>query len=124
MTAVRNIQLGVPGVAPDVELPPYQALPVLPREVAFDGDTYDPRLDHSKFKGLLLEVYRVMSDGRWRQLNEIQAEANATLGEYRSESSIAARLRDLRKAKYGAFDIQRERRVYGRRSIFFYRMAV
>jgi len=58
-------------------------------------------------------VRRIMSDGRWRFSHEIQDELLAS-GVMASESSITARLRDLRKPKYGGLNVVTEKIGPGR----------
>ena len=70
----------------------------------FDGNTYDHKQDHARLTSQLTRVYDVIKDGRWHTLSSI---ANIT-GD--PEGSVSARLRDLRKEKFGAYDIQRTRR--------------
>jgi hypothetical protein len=78
-------------------------LPQPNRARAFDGTTYDPREDHKRLNGQLLDVFKLMSDGQWRTLADISSVVEG------SEASISARLRDLRKPKYGARSVERER---------------
>lgn len=68
---------------------------------AFDGATYDAERDHVRLKGQLGRVYNLMKDGRWRLLCEI----NLWAGD--SEASVSARLRDLRKPKFGSHTVER-----------------
>ena len=70
---------------------------------AFDGETYDPALDKSRLTRQLDRVRELMSDGRWRTLAEI-AEAVGC-----SEGSGHARLRDLRKPRFGLYTVRRKR---------------
>lgn len=77
-------------------------LPSPSKAAAFDGRTYAPDRDYERLTGQLKAVYDVMRDGRWRTIPEIGA---TVIG---SEAAISARLRDLRKDKYGAHEIQRE----------------
>lgn len=81
---------------------------------AFDGATYEPQLDYVRLTGQLQRVAALMSDGRFRTLNEIAREAGGT------EASVSARLRDLRKPRYGARAVERERVVGG---LFRYRLV-
>ena len=69
----------------------------------FDGDTYTPMLDYVRLTGLLKRVYEVMEDGQWHILAEISWIAGG------SQASVSARLRDLRKPKFGSFQVDRER---------------
>jgi DNA-binding Lrp family transcriptional regulator len=48
-------------------------------------------------------VYDVMEDGRWHFLAEMAEMVGAP------EGSVSARLRDLRKAKFGGFVVERRR---------------
>jgi len=69
----------------------------------FGGDTFDPKLDEDRLRRQLAEVWRIMSDGQWRTLRSLSAEADAP------EASVSARLRDFRKPKFGGHTVQRER---------------
>lgn len=80
---------------------------------AFDGHTYEPSHDYARLKGQLQRVATLMGDGKFRTLHEIATAAGGT------EASVSARLRDLRKPKYGARDVQRERVSGG---LFRYRL--
>jgi hypothetical protein len=70
----------------------------------FDGETYDPTKDHKRLTKQLGRVQQAVSDGRWYTLSEL----SSITGD--PEGSISARLRDLRKEKFGAFDIRKQRR--------------
>ena len=70
----------------------------------FDGETYDPPKDHKRLTKQLERVQQAVSDGRWYTLSEL----SSITGD--PEGSISARLRDLRKEKFGAFDIRKQRR--------------
>lgn len=74
-----------------------------PKERAFDGRTYDPVLDCSRLTDQLLDVFELMKDGRWRTLSEIADHTR------HPPQSVSARLRDLRKAKYGAHEVKGQR---------------
>ena len=86
-----------------------------PPQIAFDGATYSAEDDHMRLRGQLQRVHTLMSDGRWRTLEDIRFIVGG------SESSISARLRDLRKAQYGSREIQRERVSGG---LYRYRLVV
>lgn len=73
---------------------------------AFDGDTYDEDLDGARLSSQLERVQAVMSDGRWRTLNQIRVELGATQD---STPAISARLRDLRKAHNGRWFVDSRR---------------
>lgn len=82
---------------------------------AFDGVTYNASRDHDRLSGQLKAVFDLMSDERWRTLDEIQSMVKGT------DASISARLRDLRKTKYGGHEVERQHRVRG---IWEYRVRV
>ncbi len=80
----------------------------------FDGETYEPEHDEARLTGQLLRVYTLMRDGQWRGLSEISCEADC------SEASASARLRDLRKARFGGLTVERQRLDGG---LFRYRLT-
>ena len=69
----------------------------------FDGKTYNRGLDHTRLSTLLERVHAVMSDGEWHRLSELAGRCGG------SECSVSARIRDLRKEKFGAHHIISER---------------
>lgn len=87
----------------------------LQHELRFDGATYDHARDSARLGEQMLAVLSVMSDGQWRTLAGIAAETNAP------EASISARLRDLRKPRFGGHTVNRE---YIRRGLFQYQLLV
>ena len=81
----------------------------------FDGATYEPLHDQTRLTGQFERVRDLMADGQWRTLEQIQQAAGpGTL------QGISARLRDLRKPRFGSHNVQR-RRVTG--GLFEYRIA-
>jgi hypothetical protein len=93
----------------------------------FDGETYDPALDKDRLNSQLGRVFDVMQDGYWRTLGEIDRAMdilNRTRDEGRtntSEASISARLRDLRKPRFGGYLVERRARDR-ERGLYEYRM--
>lgn len=87
------------------------------RQAAFDGITYDPKLDYQRLSGQLKRVFGVMVTGQWLTLSEI---AKRT-GDH-SEAAISARLRDLRKSKFGGFEVARRRRGEAKTGLWEYRL--
>lgn len=69
----------------------------------FSGDTYDPQLDRTRLLSQLRKVATLMSDGKWRTLGGIE-----NLLGY-PQASISARLRDLRKIRFGEHTVERRR---------------
>lgn len=76
----------------------------------FDGKTYEP----SDGPRLGAQVASLMRDGQWRTLYEI---AHATGC---PTQSVSARLRDLRKPRYGSHHVERRRVSAG---VFQYRVC-
>ena len=69
----------------------------------FDGATYDPAFDYQRLESQLERIKTLMSDGEFRTLAQIR---NIIGG---SEAGISARLRDLRKEKFGSYIVNRKR---------------
>lgn len=82
---------------------------------AFGGATYDPPQDFARLNAQTQRVFDALSDGQWHTLRGL---SDAT-GD--PEASVSARLRDLRKPKFGGFDVQRERAGEGR-GTYLYRL--
>lgn len=74
--------------------------------MTFDGSTFDPDLGARRL-GTQLELVRdyIVGYGSWLSLHELE-QATAT-----PQASISARLRDLRKAKFGGYLVERCRRA-------------
>ncbi len=83
----------------------------------FDGETYEAEHDEDRLGTLLTEVKTLMADGVWRTLAEIQAQVGRG-----SEAGISARLRDLRKEKFGSCTVERRRRGDPKEGLFEYRL--
>ena len=80
----------------------------------FDGETYERERDHARLTSQLQRVQDVLVDGAWRTLDEIAIRTGAPA------ASVSARLRDLRKQKFGGHVIERK---YLARGLFEYRMV-
>lgn len=75
--------------------------------IEFDGATYTPSLDQSRLSNQLTRVVGLMVDGEWRTLRGIADAVQAP------EASVSARLRDLRKPKFGGWKVERQRATAG-----------
>ena len=62
----------------------------------FDGETFLPQRDQARLSGQLVAVESIMSDYMWHTLKEIATRCSG------SEAGVSARIRDLRKPKFGA----------------------
>lgn len=80
-----------------------------------DGTTFEPKKDQLRLDGQMKRVFDVMSDGQWRVLKHIADVAKAP------EASVSARLRDLRKPKFGGYTIERDNLGNG---LWAYRMVL
>lgn len=82
----------------------------------FGGTTYCRAIDGGRLIRQLWKVKRLMLDGRWRTLPEISEAVGAP------PASVSARLRDLRKEKFGGYVVERRRR-YPDSGLFEYRVV-
>lgn len=86
-----------------------------PVEWYFDGRTYDPKTDLARLKGQLLRVWFVMRPGQWTTLKSLAQ----TVGG--SEASVSARLRDLRKPRFGGHTVERK---HVKNGLYMYRLVL
>lgn len=84
----------------------------------FDGQTYQREHDHSRLAGQMLRVYQCMRRHGWVTLDEIARITGDNV------ASISARLRDLRKEKFGSHTIERRPRGERKRGYFEYRLKL
>lgn len=101
----------------DMTIPPPSSIvptPTFPAAPLFDGHTYDEDRDRERLSTLLGRVYEAMHDTDWWTLAEL---ARHTGG---SEASVSARLRDLRKPRFGGHTVQRTRTLLG--GLYHYRL--
>lgn len=82
---------------------------------AFGGATFDDARDGSALTRQLDAVRAKMLGGGWFTLAEIAQTLCLSDGIIATEASVSARLRDLRKLKYGAYDIEKRVRQGTRR---------
>lgn len=79
-----------------------------------DGETYEAGFDRERLNAQARRVYDRLVTGRWLTLAQIAEETGDP------EASISARIRDLRKDRFGALDV--ERRRVGETGLFEYRI--
>lgn len=97
------------------------SLPLDPRAygetlaLRFDGETFDPERDGSRLAVQTKAVFAVMKDGQFRTLSSLAQMTGAP------EASVSARLRDLRKPRFGGHTVNRE---YLGRGLFQYQLVV
>lgn len=87
----------------------------MPLTLPRDGATYVHQRDGQRLHHQHNRVLTFMRDGRWHSLAEI-AEGTGD-----PEASVSARLRDLRKPRFGSHVIER---AYVERGLFHYRLKV
>lgn len=87
-----------------------------PRDGHRDGATYTAAFDYDRLNQQMKDVWRVVGDHRWRTLRQIAE------GSGHPEASVSARLRDLRKRKFGAHVVERERDT-ATPGLFWYRVG-
>jgi hypothetical protein len=78
-----------------------------------DGTTYEHRRDGRRLAAQHHRVLAYLRSGEWRTLAEISAYTGDP------EASVSARLRDLRKPRFGGHTIERQ---YVQRGLFRYRL--
>jgi hypothetical protein len=83
--------------------------------VRFDGPEITEE-DTPRLSSQLEAVRAVFSDGKWHQLTELAGAAKC------STQSASARLRDMRKSRFGGFTVER-RRISGT-AVFEYRIPL
>jgi hypothetical protein len=83
----------------------------------FDGATFDAKQDGARLHRQLAAVKARMNDGKWHTLKELAEDVNA------SEASVSARLRDLRKQKFGGYLVERQRLKDGS-GLHFYKLVI
>ena len=73
----------------------------------FDGADYDDKRDRERLTGQIQRVFRCMSDGRWRTLDQIRQITGDPA------ASISAQLRHLRKEKFGGHTVEKRHKGSG-----------
>ncbi|MGW8177564.1 MAG: hypothetical protein ACWGQW_02045 [bacterium] len=72
----------------------------------FDGETYGEE-DYPRLKSQLEAVRKRLKDGKWHTIQDLAEYARNTTGRQVTEASISARIRDLRKKKFGGYTVWR-----------------
>ncbi len=82
----------------------------------FDGATFSEEEDGARLSTQLERVLELMKDENWRTIHEI---AKIVEG---SEASVSARLRDLRKPKFGSYVVCKRQRGTRSDGLFEYQI--
>jgi hypothetical protein len=83
----------------------------------FDGQTYERSRDHKRLTRQIEKVFAAMIDGEWHTLPELNTVTGAPV------QSISARLRDLRKHKFGEFVIEKRTRGEPKDGLWEYHLS-
>jgi len=83
-----------------------------------DGLTYSQQDDKDRLKSQFSRVKKLMRDGEWRTLTDIQQAVGG------SEAGISARLRDLRKSRNGTNLVDKRRRGAPGDGLYEYRLTI
>lgn len=83
--------------------------------LAFDGRTFNASRDGFRLAAQLDAVFHALSDGTWWTLADLASAAHG------STAAVSARVRDLRKARWGKHEIQRRYLADG---VWVYRHAL
>jgi|2_EtaG_2_1085320.scaffolds.fasta_scaffold28548_1 hypothetical protein len=81
-----------------------------------DGATYDDGFDRDRLNKQARAIYDCMANGTWWTLSGLRHFTG------HPEASISARIRDLRKQRFGGFRVERRRQREGG-GIWEYRLA-
>ncbi len=100
--------------------PKHPTLPGIPQVAQnFDGVTYDFKNDQKRLTGQLARVYEVWASRvypPWWTLAEIVERVGG------SEAGVSARLRDLRKEKFGGHTVNKRHRGDPKRGLWEYQL--
>jgi len=87
-------------------------IPVEQTHPKFDGRTYEEKLDSPRLTKQLERVreYMIGIFPAWKSVYEISVALKELYGENFPTQSVSARLRDLRKKKFGSYVVDHKRR--------------
>lgn len=70
-------------------------------EMRFDGSDIVQSRDAARLTGQLYDIFQCMKDGQWRTLKTLEFATD------HPQASISAQLRNLRKARFGGYVIEK-----------------
>jgi len=79
----------------------------------FDGSDYDHKRDGIRLTGQLERVFDVMKSGEWITLRQLSNKSKCP------EASASAQLRNLRKDRFGGFEVEKK---YSHMGVFLYKL--
>src|SRR3954464_10522588 len=80
---------------------------IIPGDGDRDGNTFNHDFDYDRLNKQARAVYNVLSDNEWHTLAELEEATE------HPQASISARIRDLRKQKFGKHIVLRRRAAFG-----------
>ena len=81
----------------------------------FDGSDYVHKRDGIRLSNQMQRVFDVMKSGQWISLRELSDRARCP------EASASAQMRNLRKDRFGGFEVEKK---YKHTGLFLYRLKV
>lgn len=89
------------------------AVPVATFDVSVPRGTFDQPCDEGRLSGQLARTRAILADGEWWTLPALREASRARYDAQDSEAGLSARIRDLRKAKFGGHRVEHRRRSDG-----------
>jgi len=80
----------------------------------FNGSNYSSKHDKERLTGQIKRIFDLMKDGEWRTFSEIKSITGDP------EASISAQLRNLRKERFGSYDVRKRYRGNRDEGLFEY----
>jgi hypothetical protein len=91
----------------------------------FNGDSYEPLLDEIRLTKQSLRIFRLMVDGEWRTLSEINEETQSEQNPKGDPpASVSAQLRHFRKKRFGSHLVDKRRRGDDTGGLWEYRLVM
>lgn len=87
-------------------------------ELDFNGPAYERDKDKKRLTGHIFKIFTLMSDGEWRTLDEISSTTRIP------QASASAFLRHLRKHRFGAHNVLKQRRGDPSDGLWEYKLLV
>lgn len=84
----------------------------------FNGAEYEPEFDQVRLTGQIERVYKLMRDGQWRTLAEIEEVTGDP------QASISGQLRNFRKARFGGHEVNKRPRDDRATGLWEYQLCV
>lgn len=85
--------------------------------IRFNGSTYNPQNDKKRLVGQIERVYVCMANNDWLTLDEIAQKTGDP------HASISAQLRNLRKERFGKYNILKRSRGDRSRGLWEYKLG-